>query len=137
MTDNAEPFGGAAEDPKMLLLGQELDQIEQQWKDRRVKDMLDQDPEPELESWTIIHTQLYPIAARILQRKALTRTGLAIQARATSMVFAEYWTPDFLDEEGVDGYIRLFVEAACAFAGVLPVPIAAERTVHPNAFPTV
>jgi hypothetical protein len=53
------------------------------------------------------------------------------------MVFAEYWTPDFLDEEGVDGYIRLFVEAACAFAGVLPVPIAAERTVHPNAFPTV
>ena len=53
------------------------------------------------------------------------------------VVFSEYWMPAFYDEdhEDVDSYIRLFVEAACSFVGILPVPIAAERVVNPNAFP--
>jgi hypothetical protein len=123
------------EDPELLALGQQLDQIEQRWKDRRVKDILEQEEDPELEIWSSINGQLYAVAGSILQRKALTRKGLAIQARATSMVFSEYWTPESFDEDEVDDYIRLFVEAACSFAGVLPVPIAAERVVHPDAFP--
>jgi hypothetical protein len=128
------------EDPELLALGQQLDQIEQRWKDRHVKDILDQEEDPELEIWSSINDQLYPIAGSILQRKALTRLGLAIQARATTMVFSEYWLSSYffgtdVDSCTVDSYIRLFVEAACSFVGIVPVPIAAERVVHPNAFP--
>jgi hypothetical protein len=131
----AAPSSSTEEDPELLALGEQLDQVEQRWKDRRIKDILDQEEDPELEIWTSIHGQLYPVAGRILQRKALTRLGLAIQARATSMVFSEYWMPEFYDKDGVEGYIRLFVEAACAFAGTLPVPISAQRVVNPKAFP--
>jgi hypothetical protein len=124
------------EDAELLALGQQLDQIEQRWIDRRIKDISHQEDDPELEIWTSINDQLFPVAERILQRKARTRIGFALQARATSMVFSEYWlTSEFFEEGDVDGYIRLFVEAACSFADTLPVPIAAERVIHPDAFP--
>jgi hypothetical protein len=143
MTDTPSPAvavtASIGEDPELLALGKQLDQIEQRWIERRVMDIKESvldSTDPEGEIWSSIHDQLYPLTEHILRRKARTLTGLAIQARATSMVFSEYWLlPPDLDESGnpsVNDYIRLFIEGACSLAGMVPVPVAAQRVANPK-----
>ena len=47
------------EDAELLALGQQLEQIEQRWIDRRIKDIRHQDDDPELEIWANISDQLF------------------------------------------------------------------------------
>ena len=56
-------------------------------------------------------------ADRVLALHARTRAGFAVQARAASLAAHDVFDlPD-------DGHERMFIECACRFAGVVPVPL--------------
>jgi hypothetical protein len=44
--------------------------------------------------------------------------GFAVQVRAVSLSHEELWSEGYAEGE----HLRPFIEAACAFAGVVPVP---------------
>ena len=69
--------------------------------------------------WDDIHGRMWPMIDAIIERKAQTLAGFAVQARAISLSYSELWDGG----EGEGNHYRPFIEAACAFAGVLPVPL--------------
>jgi hypothetical protein len=73
----------------------------------------DEDEAGEDVVWSDIHDRLHPLCEDILEYRPRTVAGLGVQARAMS-IFVEDLCPD---EDGV----RAFVEAVCAFSGVVPV----------------
>jgi hypothetical protein len=80
------------------------------------KDEDDEDP------WDDIHGRMWPLIDAIMEYNAQTAAGFAVQVRAVSLYHAELWDGEL--EEGE--HHRGFIEAACAFAGVVPVPLDAE-----------
>jgi hypothetical protein len=81
---------------------------------RRVPNPLGEYPDPDLDGWTDIHDRMHPLMEMIVSLRARTPAGFAIQARTASIYQVDLW-----DNEGGED-IRTFVEAACAFAGVVP-----------------
>ena len=69
--------------------------------------------------WDDIHGRMWPMIDAIIERKAQTLAGFAVQARAISLSYSELWDGG----EGEGNHYRPFIEAACAFAGVVPVPL--------------
>jgi hypothetical protein len=72
--------------------------------------------------WDDIHGHMWPTIDAIIGHRAQTLAGFAVQARAVSLSYAELWDDE--PEEGENH--RQFIEAACTFAGVVPVPLDAE-----------
>jgi hypothetical protein len=70
-------------------------------------------------AWNDIHGRMWPMINAVLECKAQTLAGFAVQARAITLSHAELWE----DAIGHDEDHRPFLEAACAFAGVVPVPL--------------
>jgi hypothetical protein len=60
-----------------------------------------------------------PLVEDILERKASTVQGLAIQATAVTLANSELWD----DACEGDDHLRCFIENACSFLGVVPVPL--------------
>jgi hypothetical protein len=71
--------------------------------------------------WDDIQDRLFTLAAAILPRRAVTAAGFAVQARAVVFAAAELWDRGVIPE---DSHEKLFIEAACAFLGIMPAPIA-------------
>jgi hypothetical protein len=63
-----------------------------------------------------------PLIDAIMAIKPRTLAGLAVIARAFTLHHAEQWEPNADD----DLHHRAFMEAVCAFAGVVPAPLHAE-----------
>jgi hypothetical protein len=60
----------------------------------------------------------------ILPLKASTPAGLAVQVKAVVFAAADLW--DIIPDDEPDDYNpheRLFIEAACAFCGIAPLPM--------------
>jgi hypothetical protein len=82
------------------------------------------DEEDDEDPWDDIHGRIYPMIDAIMGQKAQTLAGFAVQARAVSLSHAELW-----DEGHAEGeHLHPFLEAACAFAGVVPVPTEAVKS---------
>jgi hypothetical protein len=62
------------------------------------------------------------LTKEIISRKAETVAGLAVQARAMTVYYAELWD---VDDDNHDH--RNFIEAVCAFVGITPEPLLAAR----------
>jgi hypothetical protein len=75
-------------------------------------------------AWTNIHDRQDPLIDAIMAIKPRTLAGLAVVARAFTLHHAEQWEHDY--DEGL--HHRAFMEAACAIAGVVPVPAEAVRS---------
>ena len=76
-------------------------------------------------AWTGIHGRQYPLIDTIMAIKPHTLAGLAVVARAFTLHHAEQWEPAVADDdEGL--HHRAFMEAVCAFAGVVPAPLDGE-----------
>jgi len=71
--------------------------------------------------WDKFHDRLYPLVDEILRLKASTPAGLAVQARAVVMAAQDLW--DCADHHDGNQHERLFIEAACAFCGIAPLPM--------------
>jgi hypothetical protein len=61
---------------------------------------------------------MWPLLDKIFSHKPQTVAGLAVLARASTLYHSELWD-DGVEE---DGKHREFLETACAFLGVNPVP---------------
>lgn len=72
-------------------------------------------------SWNDIQNRLFPLAEEILPLRPITAAGLAVQARAAVLAAAELWDKGVTSD---NDHEKLFMEAACAFLGVTPAPIA-------------
>jgi hypothetical protein len=70
-------------------------------------------------AWNDIHGRMWPMIDAIMSIKPRTLAGFAVMARAFTLHHAEQWEPDADD----DLHHRTFMEAVCAFAGVVPVPL--------------
>jgi hypothetical protein len=73
-------------------------------------------------AWNDIHGRMWPMIDAIMAHKPHTLAGLGVLARAFTLDHAEQWEPDA--DDGL--HHRTFMEAVCAFAGVVPVPLDAE-----------
>jgi hypothetical protein len=74
-------------------------------------------------AWTGIHDRQTPLIDAIMTHLPRTLDGLAVIARAFTLHHAEQWEPNAAED---DLHHRAFMEAVCAFAGVVPVPLDAE-----------
>jgi hypothetical protein len=74
-------------------------------------------------AWRDIHDRQFPLIDAIMGHKAQTLAGFAVQARAVTLSHSELWESP-AEFEG--DHHRPLMEAACAFAGVVPVPLDAE-----------
>lgn len=74
------------------------------------------------EAWGDIQDRMWPMIDDILECRAQTVAGFTVQVRAVSLLHAELW--DGGPSDGDD--YRPFIDAACTFAGVVPVPLSAE-----------
>jgi hypothetical protein len=72
--------------------------------------------------WMDILETLDTLTKEIISRKAETVAGLAVQARAMTVYYAELWD---VDDDNHDH--RNFIEAVCAFVGITPEPLLAAR----------
>lgn len=70
-------------------------------------------------AWTGIHDRQNPLIDAIMAIKPHTLAGLTVIARAFTLHHAEQWEPNADD----DLHHRAFMEAVCAFAAVVPVPL--------------
>jgi hypothetical protein len=70
-------------------------------------------------AWRDIHDRQDPLIDAIMGHKPHTLGGVAVIARAFTLRHSEQWEPHADD----DLYHRAFMEAVCAFAGVVPVPL--------------
>jgi hypothetical protein len=70
-------------------------------------------------AWNDIHGRMWPTIDAIMAIQPRTLAGLAVMARAFTLHHAEQWEPDA--DEGL--HHRAFMEAVCAVAGVVPVPL--------------
>jgi len=70
-------------------------------------------------AWTSIHDRQNPLIDAIMEIKPHTLAGLAVMARTFTLHHAEQWEHDY--DEG--SHHRAFMEAVCAIAGVVPVPL--------------
>jgi hypothetical protein len=73
-------------------------------------------------AWADIHDRQDPLIDAIMAQQPRTLAGLAVFARAFTLHHAEQWEPSADD----DLHHRAFMEAVCAFAGVVPAPVPAE-----------
>jgi hypothetical protein len=73
----------------------------------------------EQDRWDDIHGRMWPLIDAIMAHKPHTLPGLAVIARAFTLHHAEQWEPNADD----DLHHRAFMEAVCAIAGVVPVPL--------------
>ena len=73
-------------------------------------------------AWSNLHDRMGPIIDAIMALQPRTPAGLAVMARAFSLHHSEQWESD--DDEGL--HHRAFMEAVCAIAGVVPVPLDAD-----------
>jgi hypothetical protein len=76
----------------------------------------------EVDVWDDIHGRMWPMIDAIMARKPRTLAGVAVFARAFTLHHAEQWEPDA--DDGL--HHRAFMEAVCAFAGVVPVPLSGK-----------
>jgi hypothetical protein len=72
----------------------------------------------EVDVWDDIHDRMNLLIDAIMAHKPRTLAGLGVMARAFTLHHAEQWEPDA--DEGL--HHRAFMEAVCAFAGVVSVP---------------
>jgi hypothetical protein len=84
--------------------------------------------DPDLTRWTRLHARMYPIVDAILARKAQTVAGFAVQVRAFTLSSEEWWNDPLHSSCETDQLA--FANAACAFVGVIPVPLEGERGGH-------
>jgi hypothetical protein len=69
--------------------------------------------------WESFHDRQHELCDELYTYKPLTSAGLAVQARAFTLDYSEFW----VDEYEADDNRRIFVELVCAFLGVVPVPM--------------
>jgi hypothetical protein len=74
-----------------------------------------------MEQWNEIHGRKWPLVDRIMSLRATAVAGLAVQARAASLAWAEVWDDD------PDDALRNLIELLCDFTGVAPVPALLEQ----------
>jgi hypothetical protein len=82
------------------------------------------DTDDDNDPWDYIHDRMWPTIDAIMAQKPRTLAGLAVFARAFTLHHAEQWEPDA--DDGL--HHRTFMEAMCAFAGVVPVPAEAVQS---------
>ena len=115
MTDNSTDTGPRP-DAELLMMGVELDGIAADWHAQRALDAQPNAPASD-DAWDDILGRAFKFADRVLALHARTRAGFAVQARAASLAAHDVFDlPD-------DGHERMFIECACRFAGVVPVPL--------------
>jgi hypothetical protein len=73
-------------------------------------------------AWEEFSDRQWPLIDAIMEHKAQTLAGFAVQVRAVSLSHEELWSDGHAEGE----HLLPFIEAACAFAGVVPVPLDAE-----------
>jgi hypothetical protein len=93
------------------------DSIFDDWRGRRGRD-----ENGVLIAWRDLHNRENPLIEAIMAIKPRTLAGLGVVARAFTLHHAEQWEHDY--DEGL--HHREFMEAVCAIAGVVPVPLDAE-----------
>jgi hypothetical protein len=116
MTDFDPTDTGPHPDAELLAMGAELDGIAADWHRQRALDAQPDGPSSD-GAWDDILGRVYAFADRVMALHARTLAGFAVQARAASLAAHDLFDlPD-------DGHERMFIECACRFAGVTPVPL--------------
>jgi hypothetical protein len=71
--------------------------------------------------WNDIHDRMWPLIDAIMAIKPRTLAGLGVNARAITLHYAEQWEAAVNADD--QEHHRAFMEAVCAIAGVVPVPL--------------
>jgi hypothetical protein len=101
------------------------------WFDREVLDQTGSDDDPDLTIWDSIIERLFPLAETILQRKATTLAGLAVQVHAIALTDAEWF---YAAEDQLEKWrARLLLETLCHFLDIKPAPLRARLRCPANA----
>jgi hypothetical protein len=74
-------------------------------------------------AWEELDARVQPLIEAIMALQPRTIAGLGVVARTFTLHHAEQWEPFAADDKLQN---RQFMEAVCAFAGVVPVPLSRE-----------
>jgi hypothetical protein len=94
-----------------------------EWREySEAREAIHEDPDPDPDRWDRFNDRRLPLVDAILAIKPKTVAGLGVLARAFTLWKSQEWEhPEVQCSQDV-----AFMEAVCAFAGVLPVPIENE-----------
>jgi len=80
----------------------------------------------EVEVWADISDSMWPLIDAIMAIKPRTLAGFGVVARAFTLLHAEQWELAINEDDNL--HHRAFMEAVCAFAGVVPTPTEAVQS---------
>jgi hypothetical protein len=100
-------------DTELLRLGRELDKVERQWVEMTRADMEHKSDPRDESSWPAYENRVAPLFSQILEMRAKTIEGFAIQVRAAVLALIPH-----LGESGAERNELSFLEAAAHFAGI-------------------